>query len=106
MDLVTLAMAAAMGGGGGGGSSGGGVLVVHDVDGTLDKTWQEIHDACLQGPAFVLFVDSGTPTVGVVYSTPHIAGTDTHEILAAFGPDLFEYDTDINTGYPQYVEQN
>jgi len=30
---------------GGGGSSGGGVLVVHDVDGTLDKTWQEIHDA-------------------------------------------------------------
>ncbi len=23
----------------------GGVLVVHDVDGTLDKTWQEIHDA-------------------------------------------------------------
>ena len=32
-------------GGSGGGSSGGGVLVVHDVDGTLDKTWQEIHDA-------------------------------------------------------------
>lgn len=29
----------------GGGSSGGGVLVVHDVDGTLDKTWQEIADA-------------------------------------------------------------
>ena len=26
------------------GSSGGGVLVVHDVDRTLDKTWQEIHD--------------------------------------------------------------
>ena len=24
---------------------GGGVLVVHDVDGTLDKTWQEIYDA-------------------------------------------------------------
>lgn len=30
---------------GGGGSSGGGVLVVHDVNGTLDKTWQEIYDA-------------------------------------------------------------
>lgn len=27
-----------------GGGSGGGVLVVHDVDGTLDKKWQEIHD--------------------------------------------------------------
>lgn len=30
---------------GGGGGSGGGVLVVTDPDGTLDKTWQEIHDA-------------------------------------------------------------
>lgn len=28
-------------------SSGGGVLVVTDTDGTLDKTWQEIHDADL-----------------------------------------------------------
>lgn len=28
-----------------GGGSGGGVLVVTDTDGTLDKTWQEIHDA-------------------------------------------------------------
>ena len=26
-------------------ASGGGVLVVTDADGTLDKTWQEIHDA-------------------------------------------------------------
>lgn len=31
-------------GGSGGGSSGGGVLVVTVTDGTLDKTWQEIHD--------------------------------------------------------------
>jgi len=31
----------------GGGGSGGGVLVVHDVEGTLDKTWQEIVDADL-----------------------------------------------------------
>jgi hypothetical protein len=29
----------------GGGGSGAGVLVVTDTDGTLDKTWQEIHDA-------------------------------------------------------------
>lgn len=30
-----------------GGGSGGGVLVVNDVNGTLDKTWQEIYDADL-----------------------------------------------------------
>lgn len=41
-DPVSYAMGAKSGGGGG---SGGGVLVVHDVDGTLDKTWQEIADA-------------------------------------------------------------
>lgn len=41
-----IALIKAFGGGsGGGGSSGGGVLVVHDVEGTLDKTWQEIFDA-------------------------------------------------------------
>lgn len=28
-----------------GGSGGGGVLVVHDNDGTLEKTWKEIKDA-------------------------------------------------------------
>lgn len=32
-------------GGSGGGSSGGGVLVVHEVDGALDKTYKQIIDA-------------------------------------------------------------
>lgn len=39
-----IALIKALGGNGGGGS-GGGVLVVHDMNGTLDKTWQEIHDS-------------------------------------------------------------
>lgn len=34
-------------------SSGGGVLVVTDTDGTLDKTWTEIHDAMLSGGAVI-----------------------------------------------------
>ena len=38
-DPISYAMGAKSGGGGG---SGGGVLVVHDVDGTLDKTVAEI----------------------------------------------------------------
>ena len=38
------------------GSSGGGVLVVHqDENGTLDKTWQEIHD----GMPAVIIADDG-----------------------------------------------
>lgn len=33
--------------GGGGGGGGGDVLVVHEDEGVLDKTWKEIHDATL-----------------------------------------------------------
>ena len=39
-----------------GGSSGGGdVLVVSDTNGTLDKTWQEMHDA----PVVVIYEENG-----------------------------------------------
>lgn len=43
-----------------GGGSSGGVLVVHDVDGTLDKTWQEIHDAMAAGQVPVVGYADGT----------------------------------------------
>ena len=39
-------------------SSGGGALVVTDTDGTLDKTWQEIHDAMLNGIVMVNVVSA------------------------------------------------
>lgn len=43
------------GSGGGGSGGGGGVLVVNDVEGVLDKTWQEIYDA----PLAVLVMQNG-----------------------------------------------
>lgn len=46
-----------------GGGSGGGVLVVTGTDGTLDKTWQEIHDAMLSGGAVVSFSETDTGSV-------------------------------------------
>lgn len=51
-DVVTYALAKKNAGGGG---SSGGVLVVTDTDGTLDKTWQEIHD----GMPAVIISDDG-----------------------------------------------
>lgn len=57
-------------GGSGGGSSGGGVLVVHDTDGTLDKTWQEIHDAMESSLVVVLSNSTDTNLVtGVMYDS-------------------------------------
>ena len=49
-------------------SSGGGVLVVHDVNGTLDKTWQEIHDAMLSGGAVIQANETNVDTVESVYA--------------------------------------
>lgn len=55
-------------GGGGGGSSGGGVLVVHqDEYGTLDKTWQEIHDALAAGQIPVIgYVDGNDAGMTII----------------------------------------
>lgn len=47
-----IALIKALGGSGGGGS-GGGVLVVTNTNGTLDKTWQEIHDAFVSGGCLI-----------------------------------------------------
>lgn len=60
-------------------NSGGAVLVVHEVDDALDKTWQEIHDALKSGGAVIevegvgvyvaasAYIDNGYYTVAVSY---------------------------------------
>lgn len=85
------------------GGSGGGVLVVHDVDGTLDKTWKEIRDAMLVGS---VAIDSSTPFatnivyVGRVYSTALMGGKySVHPVDAEVN-----YDTDSASGYPTLSE--
>ena len=47
-------------------SGGGGVLVVHDVEGTLDKTWQEIYDAIGNGSIPIV---TGIPSSMQAYIT-------------------------------------
>ena len=52
------------------GGSGGGVIVVHDVDGTLDKTWQEIRDAFVSGGVRIVKEDEyGAEFVVIVIGT-------------------------------------
>ena len=60
------------------GGSGGGVLVVHDVEGTLDKTWQEIHDAFVSGGVRIVKEDEyGGEFVLIVIGTE--SGDDSGE---------------------------
>jgi len=53
--------------GGGSGGGGGGVLVVRDVNGTLDKTWREIHDAVLTTGAVLVVNEYNQTPIGTFY---------------------------------------
>ena len=89
----------------GGGSSGGGVLVVHDVDGTLDKTYSEI----LQGGFGVIETVSEEEAwyypILAVYAAPD--GTEYNVFAATGGIDTIsqiKYSTSSADGYPEYAE--
>lgn len=84
----TIALIKALSGGGG---SGGGVLVVAFTDGTLDKTWQEIHDAMLSGGA-VIQVDEAVNTVLKVYNSK-----GTYFVISAIDD---RYAASSTSGYP------
>lgn len=83
-------------GGGSGGSSGGdgGVLVVHSENGTLDKTWKELHDA----PFAVLRVEESDGFEVV----PLTSVTSEDAFYVAFVNSSYEsvYETDSENGYP------
>ena len=80
-------------GGGGGGSGGGGVVSVHDNNGTLDKTWQEIHDA---GFSVCFGVESYTICVGI--SSENGEYIVTYWSYGYHEPDY--YVTNSASGYP------
>ena len=88
-------------GGGGGGSSGGGVLAVHEtVSGgthTLDKTWQQIHDADL--PVVILDHPDGGGTMRswITYIT---VSDDNYSVSV----DGIEYSSGTASGYPAFSE--
>lgn len=90
-------------GSGGGDPSGGGVLAVHDVNGTLDKTWQEIADAV------------ATTGAAVVYgSGDHVSGASTvincgenllSEKFFVNAGRIDTYEASSASGYPTYADE-
>ena len=81
---------------GGGGGTGGGVLIVHDNDGTLDKTWKEISDA----------FDAGV-LVHVYRNEDGLLSEETITMLITNNTDMFgvsisgyPYTTNTENGYP------
>ena len=90
-------------GGSGGGSSGGGVLVVHMVNGTLDKTWREVYDAGFCVIAFtankkdtfltVATITEGDDKLGIPYQISAISN-----IGGSVG--VFNFSADTADDYP------
>lgn len=95
----TIGLIEALGPGGGGG--GGGVLVIRDtVEGTthtLDKTWQEIHDADLP----VVITDQpdggGTMRSWITFIT---VSDDNYRVSV----DGIEFSSGTASGYPSFTE--
>lgn len=97
MDVTTLAICKKMIENGGGGT-GGGVLVVHqsgdnDTGYTLDKTWQEIHDA-----DFSIIVTEDTDGKWYVQITSAFIDGQNYIVT---GGSTAEYATTSADGYPQ-----
>ena len=85
-----------------GGGSGGGVLVVHvDENDTLDKTWQEIKDASLNG--VVILIDENAP--GYLASCSYVPVSTPPTWMVKFNRNglLEPYATEDGAdGYPVY----
>ena len=82
-------------------SSGGGVLVVTDTNGTLDKTWQEIHDADF---AVVLAYRSGLDAT--VHMPVNFCNEekDTYNVACLLQGTTVYYAADSTSDYPTLDE--
>lgn len=100
------AIANAIQNGGGGGSSGGVLVVNIDEEyTTLDKTWQEIHDALAQGiPCVSVYTEDDDVEQGQIVSASAGAGKYFVTALSAQGttPVVVKWTATSADGYPEY----
>lgn len=83
-------------GGGGGGGTGGGILVVHDNDGTLDKTWKEISDAFDAGALVHVYRNEDGLLSKEIITMLVTNNTDMFGVVISGYP----YATNTENGYP------
>lgn len=86
---------------GGGGGGGGGVLVVHSTNGTLDKTWKEIHDAMGTSLAILLADSEYNGFTVSVGCEADWEGGDYWIGFGDFHANVTIFLTDSEDGYPQ-----
>lgn len=84
-----------------GAGGGGGVMVIHDVNGTLDKTWQEIVNA-LSTQSVVMFsaTEYDSATVTEVYRVFYYVENPAIPVYVISIETAGDYVTDTPNGYP------
>ena len=78
-------------------SAGSGILLVHNVNGTFDKTWQEIHDA---GVAIVIVNGDGYSVSLLTYSIWENDGTYGVQVYDPDVPGMDDFICASASGYP------
>lgn len=78
----------------------GGIMVINDTDGTLDKTWQEIHDAMAQGKLCVIRRDVETLASGIEAYIVILVYLSGEEYKVKMSNDERTYTASSATGYP------
>lgn len=77
--------------------AGSGILLVHNVNGTFDKTWQEIHDA---GVAIVIANGDGYSVSLLTYAIWEDNGVYGVQVYDPDGPRMDDYTCGYASGYP------
>lgn len=84
------------------GGGGGGAFMVYDVEGILDKTWQEIWDAAEVGPVTVVTVSTSTEITHA--RAEAVIGDDSDPNDPFYGVNVSGgsiYSTTTASGYPE-----
>lgn len=77
-------------------AAGGGVLIVHDEDGTLDKTWQEIYDADF---AVISHIEDGQK---IIYPINHIGVNKTNMFVVDTIQGVLSFSASTPDDYPTF----
>ena len=81
-------------------SAEGSILKVNNLDGTLDKTWQEIYNAFLSGTVVVTYEDIGQKFTQMVLSV----GKVNENYIVTLNLSNNAYQASSADGYPVFIQ--
>ena len=88
---------------GGGGGNYAQIFTFSDVDGTLDKTWNEINTAIRNNYLCIMVYNDENNAFRYLCESVVNADDEVYSVMVASGTELFLYETNSPDGYPEFV---